>query len=440
MSTSAGCQPIRRIILNVRPPADARRPTAPNRAVLVAGCVKARGYNRARMGAIALNPVRVDLLSKGVELAGCSRPKLRWCPGPATLLRHLFIYRLLILARHHGSAAGSSPQPAPHAGRRAPGNTVGYEPHWPPNASHSGSPWTVGPAASGGVPGVVAADEDRAGPRGPAARPCLSGYAVPGCCWSGQASWCFGRCLAANGRKKCVFSHRRTAAVPVRLQDGAHRGGSGRCPSARRLDAKGIARRSANRLLRVAGGAGWPCAAVPSGRSPKGVAATPLYLIQGRSARRRQLHSGGVDWSGLVMAADGRRLGEAIEGIPGGFPSSHLRLRGPSQRPGCSARECGFEAPEIRMSRWSRLGQRDFLAGGAAGRSKPPGTVRTRTAALGSRTSLRTASARWLHRSRQRRRATRHRAAQGSAHRSHVCVGTPPHGVHAHGLRARAMA
>ena len=267
----------------------------------------------------------------------------------------------------------------------------------------------------------------------------------------------FGVALAANGTQDALFRIDASAADPARLKTTRIAAGSGHWALSATLDAKG----------RVVVGQSQPAALRYSvlALEPDGQRLVPLFQVdepKGSQPPWRHLiqvdpdgaisiqHSGGVDWSGRY-AADGRRLGEAIQGhLLGGF-RYHFGYEGGLRRMDLSDRvaspgECGSEAPEIRMAgQMVQAGQRYFLAGrGGAVEAAWNGTNFVYTRRIGGVylediTADGLSLARpGLHRLGQRRRATRHRAAQGSAHRSDAPRRNPAARRSCRGLRARA--
>jgi hypothetical protein len=185
----------------------------------------------------------------------------------------------------------------------------------------------------------------------------------------------FGVALAAGGTQSALFRIDASAADPARLKAARIAAGPGHWALSATLDPQGrmLLGQSQPSALRYSVLAVEPDAArlVPLFEvdEPKGSQPPWRHLIQVDADGAISIqHSGGVDWSGRY-AADGRRLGDAIQGqLLGGF-RYHLGYEGGLRRMDvrnqtASPGECGSEAPEIRMAgQMVQAGERYFLAG-----------------------------------------------------------------------------
>ena len=267
----------------------------------------------------------------------------------------------------------------------------------------------------------------------------------------------FGVALAAGGTQSALFRIDTSAADPARLKTTRIAAGPGRWALSATLDPKGriVVGQSQPSALRYSvltlepeAGRLVPLFEVDE---PKGSQPPWRHLIQVDPDGAISIqHSGGVDWSGRY-AADGRRLGDAIQGQLLGSFRYHFGYEGGLRRMDLSdaeglARRVRVRGPGDPHGRANGPGRRSLLPGrarrGCRGRMErhelrlhapywrrlPGGHHRRRPIA----------ARRGLYRLWQRRRATRHRAAQGPAHRSDAPRRKPAARRSCRGLRARA--
>jgi hypothetical protein len=226
---------------------------------------------------------------------------------------------------------------------------------------------------SGAAQGVVVCDQDG---RCLAVLPLadLPGY-VPRSLLVRAGQSVFGVALAPGGTHSAVFRIDAAPADATQLRAARIAAGPGHWALSATLDPKGriVLGQSQPASLRYS-----VLALEPDGGRP-----VPLFELdqpKGSLTPWRHLvrvdpdgavsiqHSGGVNWSGR-FAADGRRLGDAVDGhlLDGfryhfGYEGGLRRMDLTDQR--AAPGECGSEAPEIRMAgQIVRSGQRYFLAG-----------------------------------------------------------------------------
>jgi hypothetical protein len=185
----------------------------------------------------------------------------------------------------------------------------------------------------------------------------------------------FGVALAPGGTQSALFRIDASDADPARLKATRIAAGPGHWAVSPTLDPKGrvvvgqsqpAALRYSVLVLEPDSGRLVPLVEVAE---PKGSQTPWRHLIQVDPDGAISIqHSGGVDWGGRY-AADGRRLGDAIQGqLLGGF-RYHFGYEGGLRRMDLTDRraspgECGSEAPEIRMAgQMVQAGERYFLAG-----------------------------------------------------------------------------